>query len=284
MRTTNGCVNTPQAMRALLAHIDGRPVAVGTVMLEDGLAGVFSMATAPEMRGRGVASALLARLLLWAWEHGAAHAYLQVDSQNHPALGVYRKFGFVTAYTYHYCGRPAEIAMKSDDIERLATAAGRTPRRSATRMCATAESCTGGLVAGAITDIAGSSGWFERGFVTYTNEAKMEAPGRAGGDAARARRGVGGHGAGDGGGRAGAQPGAARGRGHGRSPGRAAAPPDKPVGLVCFAWAYKGRPTTSSTRHFAGDRAEVRRASVVAALQGMLDRPPSRLTAIIRSA
>ena len=39
---------------------------------------------------------------------------------------------------------------------------------------ATAESCTGGLVAGAITDIAGSSGWFDRGFVTYSNEAKIE--------------------------------------------------------------------------------------------------------------
>src|SRR3954470_19997379 len=41
-------------------------------------------------------------------------------------------------------------------------------------MMATAESCTGGLIAGAITDIAGSSGWFERGFVTYSNEAKIE--------------------------------------------------------------------------------------------------------------
>src|SRR5215470_18884757 len=38
----------------------------------------------------------------------------------------------------------------------------------------TAESCTGGLVAGAITDVSGSSGWFERGFVTYSNEAKVE--------------------------------------------------------------------------------------------------------------
>jgi nicotinamide-nucleotide amidase len=39
-------------------------------------------------------------------------------------------------------------------------------------MVATAESCTGGLIAGAITDVAGSSGWFDRGFVTYSNEAK----------------------------------------------------------------------------------------------------------------
>ena len=39
-------------------------------------------------------------------------------------------------------------------------------------MLATAESCTGGLIAGACTDLAGSSAWFERGFVTYSNEAK----------------------------------------------------------------------------------------------------------------
>src|SRR3954447_7413761 len=39
---------------------------------------------------------------------------------------------------------------------------------------ATAESCTGGLIAGAITDIAGSSGWFDRGFVTYSDAAKIE--------------------------------------------------------------------------------------------------------------
>jgi len=48
---------------------------------------------------------LLARLLAWAWEHGASHAYLQVEARNDPALAVYRKFGFATAYTYHYCGR-----------------------------------------------------------------------------------------------------------------------------------------------------------------------------------
>jgi GNAT superfamily N-acetyltransferase len=99
---------SPLTTRALLAHIDGRPVGVGTVILEDGLAGVFSMATAPDMRARGVASAILASLLTWAWEHGAAHAYLQVDGNNHRALAVYRKFGFMTAYTYHYCGRPGE--------------------------------------------------------------------------------------------------------------------------------------------------------------------------------
>jgi GNAT superfamily N-acetyltransferase len=101
-------VATPQATRHLVASLDGRPVAIGTAMMEDRTAGVFSMNTVPELRGRGAASALLARLLGWAWEHGASHAYLQVDAQNHPALALYRKFGFETAYTYHYWAREGE--------------------------------------------------------------------------------------------------------------------------------------------------------------------------------
>jgi GNAT superfamily N-acetyltransferase len=100
--------NTPQPARYLMAVRDGRVIGVGTVMLEDGLAGVFSMATSPDMQRQGVASMLLASLLTWAWERGASHAYLQVESRNAPALAVYRKFGFVTAYTYHYCGRAEE--------------------------------------------------------------------------------------------------------------------------------------------------------------------------------
>ena len=100
--------NTPQPTRYLAAHCGGRLVGVGTVMLEDGLAGIFSMATAPDMRRKGIASAVLARLLAWAWEHGASHAYLQVEARNDPAVAVYRKFGFATAYTYHYRGRPGD--------------------------------------------------------------------------------------------------------------------------------------------------------------------------------
>jgi len=78
-------------------------------MLDDGLAGIFSMATAPEMRRRGVANVLLGRLLAWAWDHGAAHAYLQVEGGNDAALSVYKRFGFATAYTYHYRARPGEF-------------------------------------------------------------------------------------------------------------------------------------------------------------------------------
>lgn len=94
--------------RGLIARIAGEPVGTGTVMLEDGWAGVFSMVTAPRMRGQGLASAILGALLAWAWEHGAHHAYLQVDDDNHRALSVYRRFGFATAYTYHYYARPGE--------------------------------------------------------------------------------------------------------------------------------------------------------------------------------
>lgn len=99
---------SPVPMLALTARVDGGVAAAGTIMVEDGIAGVFSMATAPAQRGRGLATALVARLLAWAWEHGATHAYLQVDAANAPALAVYRKFGFATGYTYHYCGRPGE--------------------------------------------------------------------------------------------------------------------------------------------------------------------------------
>jgi N-acetylglutamate synthase len=100
--------HTPLTTRAVIAVMDGRPVGTGTVMLEDGLAGVFTMGTAPDVRARGIATGILATMLSWAWEHGATHAYLQVSADNHRAISVYRKFGFVDAYTYHYRGRPGE--------------------------------------------------------------------------------------------------------------------------------------------------------------------------------
>jgi len=99
---------TPLTTRAMTAVMDGRAVGTGTVMLEDGLAGVFTMGTAADVRGRGIASGLLAALLAWGWEHGATHAYLQVSADNHRAISLYRRFGFVDAYSYHYRGRPGE--------------------------------------------------------------------------------------------------------------------------------------------------------------------------------
>jgi nicotinamide-nucleotide amidase len=165
----------------------------------------------------------------------------------------------------------------NDDSLALAADLGAALRARHWRV-ATAESCTGGLVAAAITAIAGSSDWFERGFVTYSNEAKHEMLGvpvaviadcgavseavatamaegarsMSGAQCALSVTGV----AGPGGGSA-----------------------AKPVGMVCFGFVADGAPARVVTRHFAGDRAGVRAQSVVAALRGLLDligasRPP----------
>jgi nicotinamide-nucleotide amidase len=136
---------------------------------------------------------------------------------------------------------------------------------------ATAESCTGGLVAGAITDVAGSSEWFERGFVTYSNEAKVELLGVEPGTLAR-------HGAVS---EAVAREMAAGALVRSRADvavavtgvaGPAGGTPDKPVGLVWFAWAVRDRPVEAVSRRFEGDRAAVREASVREALSGVLAR------------
>ena len=99
---------TPLMTHAVLATSDGRTQGAGQVVLDDGLAGIYDVVTAEDARGQGIGTRIVARLLVWAWEHGAAHAYLQVDSANAPALAVYRKFGFATAYEYHYRARPGE--------------------------------------------------------------------------------------------------------------------------------------------------------------------------------
>ena len=135
-------------------------------------------------------------------------------------------------------------------------------------LLATAESCTGGLIAGACTDLAGSSAWFERGFVTYSNAAKSELLGV---DAALIRQ----HGA--------VSEPVARGMAEGavaRSHAQVAvavtgvAGPtggsaDKPVGTVCFGWSVAGQ-LSSQVQHFDGDRAAVRAATVHHALKHLL--------------
>ena len=138
--------------------------------------------------------------------------------------------------------------------------------RRAGKKIVTAESCTGGLVAGALTDIAGSSDVVERGFVTYSNEAKAELLGVPADMIAK-------HGA------VSAQDARAMAEGalkNSRSdvavsitgiagPGGATA--GKPVGLVYFGLAAKGAETRVERHQFSGDRAAVRGASVEAALQ-----------------
>lgn len=153
-------------------------------------------------------------------------------------------------------------------MDELARDVGRR-LKAAGAMLVTAESCTGGWVAQVVTSVAGSSDWFERGFVTYSNAAKRELLGvraetlqRHGavseetaremalgalahsmGTIALSITGV----AGPGGGTA-----------------------DKPVGTVCFAWAGSNGFVTSEKFHFAGDREAVRRQSVIRALEGLL--------------
>lgn len=122
---------------------------------------------------------------------------------------------------------------------------------------AVAESCTGGMVAQAITSIAGSSAWFDRGFVTYSNAAKVEMLGvsnqtltqfgavseqtakemalgalnNSHADIAGSITGIAGP---DGG------------------------TPDKPVGTVCFAWVGRDYAIKTVTQHFKGDRTDIR--------------------------
>ncbi len=136
---------------------------------------------------------------------------------------------------------------------------------------ATAESCTGGWLAKVLTDIAGSSVWFERGFVTYSNAAKIEMLGvnpetldsvgavsedvamemavgavkQSHADVAVSVSGIAGPGGGT---------------------------PEKPVGTVWFAWASKESLSVAERYQLQGDRESIRRQSVLIALQGILSK------------
>lgn len=137
-------------------------------------------------------------------------------------------------------------------------------------MLATAESCTGGMIAAACTDLAGSSEWFERGFVTYSNDAKTASLGV---DAALIAQ----HGA--------VSAIVARAMAFGAVrhslasvsvavtgiAGPGGGSPDKPVGTVWFAWQVDGR-LSSETRRFDGDRASVRRQAVDHALRRLVEK------------
>jgi nicotinamide-nucleotide amidase len=152
----------------------------------------------------------------------------------------------------------------NDLVQKIAAQA---KRRGA--LLVTAESCTGGWVAQVLTSVAGSSQWFERGFVTYSNAAKQELLGvgkatleahgavseetaremalgaleRSRGTLTLAITGIAGPGGGS---------------------------RDKPVGTVCFAWAARDGGTSAETRRFDGDRDAVRRQSVEHSLAHVL--------------
>ena len=155
-----------------------------------------------------------------------------------------------------------------DALQALAARVGAALESRGLRMAA-AESCTGGWIAKAMTDVPGSSRWFDGGWVVYADAAKrrlldvpeamLEAHGavseavvralaaaaraRLGTDCAVAVSGVAGPGGGT---------------------------PAKPVGLVWFAWTVGGA-TTAESRRFAGDREAVRRQSVAFALERLLE-------------
>jgi len=159
------------------------------------------------------------------------------------------------------------------DLARLAARVGRH-LLGTRRGVATAESCTGGWIAKALTDIAGSSQWFIEGFITYSNESKMQ---RLGVSPAVLRR----HGAVSEATVRAMAAGALR-RTDARlavavtgiaGPGGAVA--GKPVGTVWLGWAERhgrGMRVAVQLRHFRGDREAVRRKTVRAALEGLLAR------------
>jgi nicotinamide-nucleotide amidase len=134
---------------------------------------------------------------------------------------------------------------------------------------ATAESCTGGWIGEAVTAVPGSSDWYERGFITYTNTAKREMLGIAADvlekngavSEATVRAMVTGALANSHAQVAVAVSGVA---------GPSGGTPAKPVGTVCIAWGLNDSEPTAETRHFAGDREAVRRQSVERALAGVL--------------
>ncbi len=159
--------------------------------------------------------------------------------------------------------------MIDDELDALAQRVG-AALSARGDVLATAESCTGGWISAAITAVAGSSAWFDRGFVTYSNAAKQAmlgvnmqtleqhgavseptvlamvdgALGRSEASIAVSVSGVAGPGGGS---------------------------PAKPVGTVCIAWGTNDGIRLARTFRFPGDRATVRRQSVIVAMTGVID-------------
>ncbi|MEY3201785.1 MAG: hypothetical protein RIR70_1335 [Pseudomonadota bacterium] len=136
-------------------------------------------------------------------------------------------------------------------------------------LLATAESCTGGWVAEVVTATAGSSAWFDRGFVTYSNQAKQDMLGVSADTLVR-------HGAVSEAVARDMATGALR-LSHAQAAlaitgiaGPTGGTPDKPVGTVCLAWALADGKVESCICHFSGNRETIRRQAVVEALQGLI--------------
>lgn len=157
--------------------------------------------------------------------------------------------------------------MADDALLRLASELGQQ-LLAKKRMLTLAESCTGGLVSGLMTEIAGSSQWFDSGYVVYSNQAKQDMLGVSL-DTLKTHGAVSEEVATE------MALGAIK---NGRAnivvsvtgiAGPEGGTAQKPVGTVCFAWAGTGLPTLATTMHFVGNRQEVRQQSVLTALQGV---------------
>lgn len=160
-------------------------------------------------------------------------------------------------------------ATSQQHLEALAQRLG-TQLKARGEVLATAESCTGGWVGQTITAMAGSSSWFERGFITYSNLAKKEMLGVSENTLTR-------HGAVSEI-TAGEMALGALQKSHADwslsitgIAGPDGGSPEKPVGTVCFGWAQKDGSLVVTTKHFSGNREEIRRQAVATALQGLLD-------------
>lgn len=159
--------------------------------------------------------------------------------------------------------------VSDDELYQLAEQLGGL-LKAKSMMLATAESCTGGWTAERITAVPGSSAWFERGFVTYTNQSKQDmlgvsavvleqfgavseetvlemAAGALKNSRAQASLSISGI-AGPGGGT-----------------------PKKPVGMVCIGWCIEGKAPVSTTCRLSGDREEIRSRAVASALRGLIE-------------
>ncbi len=154
------------------------------------------------------------------------------------------------------------------DLEKLSRCVGEALKASGD-VLATAESCTGGWIAETVTRRPGSSAWFDRAYVTYSNDAKGDMLGVS-------AETLNAHGA--------VSEAVVREMARGAIKGAATiavavsgvAGPDggteaKPVGMVCLAWLKTGGEVRSVTRHYLGDRDAVRRQAVIDALEGVIE-------------
>jgi nicotinamide-nucleotide amidase len=159
--------------------------------------------------------------------------------------------------------------VSDEELHQLAVEVG-DKLRARNWMLATAESCTGGWVGQLLTSLPGSSHWYERGFITYANAAKVEMLGVP-------EEALASHGA------VSEETAAAMAAGalkHSRAQaalaisgiaGPGGGTPQKPVGLVCYGWALADGTLMSSTCRLDGDREEIRSRAVAAALRGLIE-------------